>query len=120
MNKVIFSFLVGAMAAVVQAATYRVTPDAPGGGDGSSWEKPMTIVEAVGVAKTDGDIILCKAGVYYPTATIVVRSLNNSITLKGGLAGTDDETLAKNGERSVFVAKDTTMNAVFNLQDCKM
>lgn len=120
MNKVIFSFLVGAMAAVVQAATYRVTPDAPGGGDGSSWEKPMTIVEAVGVAKTDGDIILCKAGVYYPTATIVVRSLNNSITLKGGLAGTDDETLAKNGERSVFDAKDTTMNAVFNLQDCKM
>jgi hypothetical protein len=103
MNKVIFSFLVGAMAAVVQAAnTYRVTPDAPGGGDGSSWEKPMTINEAANKVyslDSHSHIILCKAGVYIPTAKLTfVRDL----TMRGGLAGTDDVTLDPKGERTII------------------
>jgi hypothetical protein len=36
MKKSIFLFLVTLMVASLEAATYRVTPDAPGGGDGQS------------------------------------------------------------------------------------
>ena len=48
MNKIILSFLVGAMAAVVQAATYHVTPDAPAGsnGSGSSWANALQLISS--------------------------------------------------------------------------
>ena len=88
--------------AVAQAATYRVTPDAPGGGNGLSWETPMTIDEAITTVLNGyahGTVILCKAGVYVPQSTLAVQ---RNITMKGGLAGTDDQTLDPKGGRTVI------------------
>ena len=88
--------------AVAQAATYRVTPDAPGGGNGLSWETPMTIDEAITKVlngNVHGTVILCKAGVYVPQSTLAVE---RNITMKGGLAGTDDQTLDPKGGRTVI------------------
>lgn len=98
---VIFAFI------SLEAATYRVTPGASAGGNGQSWDSPMTIAEAIAAAKADetDDIILCKAGTYTPTATIVIST---AMTVRGGLKGTDDETLAENGERSVFDTQNNT------------
>jgi hypothetical protein len=113
MKKSIFLFLVTLMVASLEAATYRVTPDAPGGGDGQSWATPMTIAEAIAAATTAEDIILCKAGEYTPTATIAIST---AITFKGGLKGTDDETLAENGERSVFdTQNNSAITAIFSV-----
>jgi hypothetical protein len=113
MKKSIFLFLVTLMVASLEAATYRVTPDAPGGGDGLSWATPMTIAEAIAAATTAEDIILCKAGEYTPTATIAIST---AITFKGGLKGTDDETLAENGERSVFdTQNNSAITAIFSV-----
>ena len=104
---VIFAFI------SLEAATYRVTPDALGGGDGQSWATPMTINEAIAAATTAEDIILCKAGTYTPTATIAIST---AITFKGGLKGTDDETLAENGKRSVFdTQNNTAINNIFSV-----
>lgn len=112
MKKSILISLISLMMASLNAATYRVTPKADGGGDGQSWDSPMTIAEAIAAAKAD-DIILCKAGTYTPTATIAIST---PMTVKGGLAGTDDETLAENGERSVFdTQNDTTINNIFSV-----
>ena len=85
--------------------TYRVTPDAASGtGDGMSWKSPMTIHEAA-AKQQPGDVILCKAGVYTPSARI---EISQPITVKGGLAGVDDTTMASNGERSIFDAGNST------------
>lgn len=108
MKKSILFSLVALMVASLEAATYRVTPDAPSGGDGQSWETPMTIAEAIAAANADedtDDIILCKAGTYTPTATIAIST---PMTVRGGLKGTDDETFADNGERSVFDTQNNT------------
>ena len=105
MKKTILLSFVALMIASLEAATYRVTPEATGGGDGQSWATPMTINEAIAAATTAEDIILCKAGTYTPTATIAI---SKAITFKGGLKGTDDETLADNGKRSVFDAQNNT------------
>ena len=116
MKKSILLFFVAFMIASLQAATYRVTPDAPGDGDGQSWETPMTIAEAIAAAHADedtDDIILCKAGTYTPTANIAIST---PMTVRGGLKGTDDETLADNGERSVFdTQNDTKINNIFSV-----
>ena len=84
--------LVAAVAALgAGAATYRVTPDAAGGGNGQAWaddgagNAPMTLAEAVADANT-GDTVLLKTGTYTPTATLSIKG----ISLRGGLAGTDD------------------------------
>lgn len=85
MKKSILFSLVALMVASLEAAnTYRVTPDAPGGGDGQSWEKPMTINEAMDKVyslSSHGHIILCKAGVYVPTAKF---NLVRNLTVRGG------------------------------------
>ena len=116
MKKSILLSFVAFMIASLQAATYRVTPDAPGGGDGQSWESPMTIEEAIAAAKADedtDDIILCKAGTYTPTATIAIST---PMTVRGGLKGTDDEMLAENGKRSVFdTQNNTAITKVFSI-----
>ncbi len=113
MKKTILLSLVALMMASLEAATYRVTHDAPGGGDGQSWATPMTIVEAIAAAKTAEDIILCKAGTYTPTDTIAIST---AITFKGGLKGTDDETLSGNSERSVFdTQNNTAINNIFSV-----
>ncbi len=89
-----------ACASAASAAMYRVTPDAAGGGTGQSWSSPMTIAEAVAAATSDGDTILCKAGEYDIAGQIAIST---PITVKGGLAGTDDTTLDPTGK--------TTLNA---------
>lgn len=112
MKKTILISFVALMVASLEAATYRVTHNAPGGGDGQSWATPMTIVEAIGKI-ADGDTILCKAGVYTPTAAL--PKISKAIKIKGGLAGTDedDEALAKNGERSIFDPNNNTSFTTF-------
>lgn len=94
----------------VQADKYYVTPDAPGGGTGASWDSPMTIEEVVGKIHHN-DVVLCKAGVYTPAAKLI---LGYPITLTGGLAGTDDETLDPNGERTVIDGQDT-LSTIFQI-----
>ena len=112
MKKSILLSLVALMMASIEAATYRVTLDAPGGGDGQSWATPMTINEAIAKI-ADNDTILCKADTYTPTATIAI---SKAITFKGGLKGTDDETLAENGERSVFdTQNNNAITAIFSV-----
>ena len=116
MKKSILLSFVAFMIASLQAATYRVTPDAPGGGNGQSWDSAMTIAEAIAAANADedtDDIILCKAGTYTPTANIAIST---PMTVRGDLKGTDDETLADNGERSVFdTQNNTAINNIFSV-----
>ncbi len=114
MKKSILLFLTILLIAVAQATTYRVTPDAPGGGNGQSWDTPMTINEAVNKVyslSTHGHIILCKAGVYVPTDKF---TLVRNLTMKGGLAGTDDETLDPNGLRTIIDGEDR-INTIFKI-----
>ena len=100
-------------AANAEAATYYVTPDAAGSGDGQSWDSPMTIAEAVAAATTAGDTILLKAGTYAPTANLAI---SKPIAVKGGLAGTDDTTLDATSPMSVFdTANDTEVTAIFSV-----
>ena len=100
-------------AGTANAATYRVTPDAAGGGDGQSWATSMTIAEAVAAATTADDMILCMAGTYTPTANITI---SKPIIVKGGLAGTDDSTLDATSPMSVFdTANDTAVTAIFSV-----
>lgn len=117
MKKLAFYFVLSAAvalgAAMAEAATYYVTPDAAGSGDGQSWASPMTMAEAVAAATTAGDTILLKAGTYAPTANIAI---SKPITLKGGLAGTDDTTLDATSPMSVFdTANDTAVTAIFSV-----
>lgn len=101
-KSILFSLVALMMASLNAANTYRVTPDAPGGGNGQSWETPMTINEAVDKVyglNTHGHIILCKAGVYVPTDKF---TLVRNLTMRGGLAGSDDKTLDPNGERTII------------------
>lgn len=111
MKRSILLSFVAFMIASLEAATYRVTPDAPGGGDGQSWATPMTINEAIAKI-ADKDTILCKAGEYLMTKQIAI---SKGITFKGGLAGEvdDDEKLALNDARSVFNAKGITPKNAF-------
>ncbi len=117
MKKSILLSLVALMVASLNAAnTYRVTPDAPGGGNGQSWATPMTINEAVNTvynSSVHGHIILCKAGVYVPTDKF---TLVRNLTVKGGLAGTDDTTLDPNGERTIIDGDNRSdLSPIFNI-----
>ena len=117
MDKLILSLLAVFLVATAEAAnTYRVTPDAPGGGNGQSWDTPMTINEAIDKVyslNTHGHIILCKAGRYVPTDEF---TLVRNLTVKGGLAGTDDETLDPNGERTIIDGENNRdLSPIFNI-----
>ena len=117
MKKSILLSLVALMMTSLNAAnTYRVTPDAPGGGNGQSWATPMTINEAMDKVyslSSHGHIILCKAGVYVPTAKF---TLVRNLTVKGGLAGTDDTTLDPNGERTIIDGDNRSdLSPIFNI-----
>ena len=70
-------------------ATYYAKPTATGSGDGTSWTDATTIADAI--KKADVDEILCLAGTYPVAAQITI---GKPLTIKGGYAGTDDETLA--------------------------
>ena len=113
---ILLSFIAFVVAPLEAANTYRVTPDAPGGGNGLSWETPMTIDEAINKVyslNTHGHIILCKAGRYVPTDKF---TLVRNLTVKGGLAGTDDETLDPNGERTIIDGENNRdLSQIFNI-----
>ena len=114
MKKLVYgAAILVAFALNARAATYYVTPDAAGSGDGQSWASPMTIAEAVAAATTAGDTILLKAGTYAPTANIAI---SKPITVRGGLAGTDDATLDATSPMSVFdTANATAVTAIFSV-----
>lgn len=65
--------------------TYYVTADATTG-DGSSWNNPMTLADALNTAKAR-DQIWVQAGTY--TAPVEGFSLKSGISLYGGFAGTE-------------------------------
>ena len=109
-------------------ATYRVTPDAVVGGNGQAWaddgegNAPMTFAEAVAVAAGDANaVLLLKAGGYSVDAT---AAFAKPVEIRGGFAGTDDETLAaypysvfdgedKVGSIMTFAAKTVLRNLEF-------
>lgn len=97
--------LVTAVAALgAWAATYRVTPDAAGGGNGQAWaddgtgNAPMTLAEAAEAAD-NGDILLLRHGTYAIGAGL---SLAKTVTVRGGYAGTDDVALDADDATSVL------------------
>lgn len=85
---------------------YRVTPTATGGGDGQSWSSAMTIAEAVAAIAANPSTeqaILMKTGVYALSEGFVFKW---AVTIRGGLAGTDDETLSAPDALSVLDGQD--------------
>ena len=96
--------VVAGVSFTASATTYRVTPDATGGGNGQAWaddgagNAPMTFAEAIAVAQKD-DVVLCKAGLYETEAPFAI---SRAIEVRGGLAGTDDTTLHVPSSTSVF------------------
>ena len=84
----------GATAAVgATPQPLHVTPDAQGGGTGYTWSSPMTLAEARAALTAEGAVLLLKAGTYVLDEGIV---LDKPVEIRGGFAGTDDETLAAN------------------------
>ena len=114
MKKLVYgAAMLAALVLNARAATYYVTPDAAGSGDGQSWASPMTMAEAVAAATTADDTILLKAGTYAPTANLAI---SKPIAVMGGLAGTDDTTLDATSPMSVFdTANDTAVTAIFSV-----
>ena len=92
---------------------YRVAPDdeVPSGGDGSSWDKPMTLSAAVAKAVA-GDTIRMKAGTYTRTASLTI---DKAITVYGGYKGeknsdpADDWDLADNPVSTLDGAKSSSV-----------
>ena len=108
----ILCFAVALCAASAFAETYRVTDYAVDPeGDGLSWESPMSLPTAISTA-VDGDTILLKAGEYDITAQI---SLAKAITIKGGLAGTDDTTLDPSGKTTLNAFDRTGFSYIFSV-----
>ena len=66
--------------------TYYVTTDATVAGDGSSWDNPMTLANALTKAQAR-DQIWVQAGTY--TAPVEGFSLKSGVSLYGGFAGTE-------------------------------
>ena len=73
------------LAAMAQT-TYYVTTDATVAGDGSSWNNPMTLTDALNTAKAK-DQIWVQAGTY--TAPVAGFTLRSGVSLYGGFAGTE-------------------------------
>lgn len=108
----ILCFAVALCAASAFAETYRVTDYAVDPeGDGLSWESPMSLPTAISTA-VEGDTILLKAGEYDITAQI---SLAKAITIKGGLAGTDDTTLDPSGKTTLNSKDRSTISYIFSV-----
>ncbi len=108
----ILCFAVALCAASAFAETYRVTDYAVAPeGDGLSWGSPMSLPTAISTA-VDGDTILLKAGEYDITAQI---SLAKAITIKGGLAGTDDTTLDPSGKTTLNSKDRSTISYIFSV-----
>ena len=108
----ILCFAVALCAASAFAETYRVTDYAVDPeGDGLSWASPMSLPTAISTA-VEGDTILLKAGEYDITAQI---SLAKVITIKGGLAGTDDTTLDPSGKTTLNAFDRTGFSYIFNV-----
>ena len=84
-------------------ATYYVKPEADGTGTGVSWESPWTLANAFSKV-ANGDVLLVKAGTYDYKSALTISKV---ITVRGGLKGTDDTTLA--GSNSVFHAAATAL-----------
>lgn len=84
----------------------RVTPDAPGGGDGQSWESPMTLDEAVAVAKGTtykSCAIMLKTGTYCPAQQL---ELAQDVSICGGYAGTAGDAFSDANSVSVLDGQD--------------
>jgi hypothetical protein len=112
MNGLVFSFLFAFLIPIVQAETYRVIgTEVAEEGTGLSWDSPMSLQSAISTA-VDGDTILLKAGEYDITAQI---SLAKAITIKGGLAGSDDTTLDPSGKTTLNAFDRTTFSYIFNV-----
>ena len=113
MKKIILFVATSLMMAISSYATvYRVTAySLETEGDGSSWQSPMSLVNALSVAQAD-DVIYLKAGTY-----IIDNAINISkpITLKGGFLGTDDETMAEKPLTIFDTDRKTTFNSVLSI-----
>lgn len=72
------------------AATYRVTADAAGGGDGLSWASPMTLAEAKSAVAAGGEIWL-RADTFLPDSSLFSTAwkTTGAVTVRGGFAGTE-------------------------------
>ena len=112
MNGLVFSFLFAFLIPIVQAETYRVIgTEVTEEGTGLSWDSPMSLPTAISTA-VDGDTILLKAGEYDITAQI---SLAKAITIKGGLAGTDDTTLDPSGKTTLNSKDRSAFKYIFSV-----
>ena len=78
-----------------------VTPG--GAGDGSDWEHPMSFWDAVNGLENGTCEIWCKAGTY-DFAAGGALTIKNYVTIRGGLAGDQDDVAKRdpNGAKTVF------------------
>lgn len=91
----------------------RVTPDAPGGGDGQSWSSPMTLAEACAYAtnSTYGVCtILMKTGTYSPAQRLY---FTKDVTVRGGYAGTAGDAFSSSNSVSIIDGQDTLDSIVY-------
>ena len=110
--KFVISFQFALFAIGAHAETYRVTSSVvEEEGTGLSWDSPMSLESAITTAQ-EGDTILLKAGEYDITAQI---SLDKALTIKGGLAGSDDTTLDPSGKTTLNAFDRTAFNYIFNV-----
>ncbi len=81
--------LVGMVSAAF-GATYRVTANAAGGGDGQSWASPISLTNALALAAADssGSEIWLTSGTY-ELAEAKTYAFTGSVAIRGGFAGTE-------------------------------
>ena len=110
--KFVISFQFALFAIGAHAETYRVTSSVvEEEGTGLAWDSPISLESAITTAQA-GDTILLKAGEYDITAQI---SLDKALTIKGGLAGSDDTTLDPSGKTTLNAFDRTAFNYIFNV-----
>ena len=90
--------------------TYKVSPDATSSGDGSSWDNPISLTSAISDA-LEGDTLFLKSGKYTLSSSLV---LSKGVSILGGYAGTDDETLDAENPISVLTT-DATINTLVSV-----
>lgn len=90
--------------------TYKVSPDATSNGDGSSWDNPITLTSAISDA-LEGDTLFLKSGKYTLSSQLV---LSKAVSILGGYAGTDNETLDAENPISVLTT-DATIDTLVNV-----
>lgn len=92
----------------------RVTPDAPGGGDGQSWASAMTLDEALAVANGTtykSCAIMLKTGTYCPAQQL---EITQDVSMCGGYAGTADDAFSDANSVSVIDGQDQ-LNTLVNI-----